>query len=296
MPYLGIDIGGSSVKVAMLDSSLRTIGDGQSARYLRPDTTQLIGAIRAATSSIALPDSLDAIGLCVPGLIDIDRRVITLAVNVPGLVDQQLDELIARALPSASVRRLVLVNDAIATATDVVISRGLIGRSLIIAMGTGIGAAVLDRQGLSQAAVPLRVEGESSGHFGQIDVSLDDTAPPGPDGGAGSLEAYCGAGALRQKYPVAGDRTAIAFPQIQPADAACRALVRAVRIAHAIYRPHHIVLSGGVGIRLKHLVDPLQKLIDQKLTNVARKGWTFDVANDDLHAARGAARISGVTL
>ncbi|MBV9490447.1 MAG: MFS transporter, partial [Verrucomicrobia bacterium] len=62
-----------------------------------------------------------------------------------------------------------------------------------LALGTGVGAAVLDD------GVPLRVDGDSPGHLGQIDVSLDDRAPIGPDGGAGSLEGYLGVPAIRRE-------------------------------------------------------------------------------------------------
>jgi hypothetical protein len=54
-----------------------------------------------------------------------------------------------------------------------------------------VGASVLDEGGKF-----LHVSGESPGHFGQLDVSLETDPPIGPDGGAGSLEAYIGTAAL----------------------------------------------------------------------------------------------------
>ena len=50
--------------------------------------------------------------------------------------------------------------------------------------GTGVGASVVDGNGQF-----LHVSGETPGHFGQLDVSLETNAPIGPDGGKGSLEA-----------------------------------------------------------------------------------------------------------
>jgi len=66
--------------------------------------------------------------------------------------------------------------------------------------------------------------------------------------------------------------------------------VRAIRIAHAIYRPQHICLTGGVGIRLAGLVGQIKARVETGLTRVAREGWTLSVGESDYHAACGAAR------
>jgi hypothetical protein len=73
------------------------------------------------------------------------------------------------------------------------------------------------------------------------------------------------------------------------------ALALAIRIAHAIYRPDHICLCGGIGIRLKHLIPKLKKTVESQLTSLARPGWNLTTGDDIFHAARsgedGAARI-----
>lgn len=139
---------------------------------------------------------------------------------------------------------------------------------------------------------PLRVDGDSPGHFGQLDVSLEGpSAPPtlGPDSGAGSLEGYLGSDALRRAY--GPDLTQVSS-SIQPDDPPIRALARAIRIAHAIYRPHHVYLAGGLGIRLGNLLLPLRQQIETHLTKIARPGWTLATGNNDHHAAIGAARFA----
>jgi hypothetical protein len=79
---------------------------------------------------------------------------------------------------------------------------------------------------------------------------------------------------------------------MRPGHVPFRALVRVIRICHAIYRPHHVYLAGGTGIRLGHLLESLKKAVDAELTNIARKEWTLFVAESDFHAAVGAARIA----
>jgi hypothetical protein len=71
-----------------------------------------------------------------------------------------------------------------------------------------------------------------------------------------------------------------------------RALVRAIRIAHAIYRPLHVCLTGGVGIRLKPLVAEIRAAVEKDLTSVARPGWTLTTGESDYHAACGVARYA----
>jgi len=127
----------------------------------------------------------------------------------------------------------------------------------------------------------------SAGHIGQIDISLNGPEVVGPDGGRGGLEGYIGGSALLARY---GENAA---SQIRPEDLAFRALARTIRICHALYRPHHVCLAGGTGIRLAPLLIPLRAEIESALTTLARPGWTLSCGEDDFHAARGAARAAG---
>ena len=281
MVQLGIDIGGTSVKAAIWKSG-RWAGTGQSSFYSRPTTAQLYSAIRAAAGSLR---EVDHVGLCVPGLLDNNRKVITLAVNVPGLVDQPLAQVVPHALGIGDERPTVISNDAAAAAFDVYRIRRLRGRLLVLTLGTGVGNAVLDDGGKL-----LDTGDGASGHLGQMDVTVPGYENVvGPDGGAGGLEAYIGVAALRQTY---GEYISDAISRFTGREPAIRALVRTLRISHAIYRPHHICLCGGIGVRLKHLLPMLREQIEDRLTSVARSGWTFTCGDDDFHAARGAAMMA----
>jgi predicted NBD/HSP70 family sugar kinase len=260
----------------------RTIWTGQSEFYSRPTAEQLRAAIRSAAGERAV--DVQRIGICVPGLLDTERKIITLAVNVPGIVGIPLERLTPEALGIEARGPTKILNDAWAAAVDIGQSRQLRGRLVLLTLGTGIGIAVADD------GRPLHVEGESPGHFGQIDVSIAGHDVIGPDGGAGGLEGYLGAAALRQQYGPDLSATVAKFSGEEPA---MLALGRAIRIAHAIYRPQHICLCGGIGIRLRHLLPPLRRKIETNLTSLARSGWTFTTGDDDFHAARGAATLAG---
>jgi hypothetical protein len=69
--------------------------------------------------------------------------------------------------------------------------------------------------------------------------------------------------------------------------------VRAIRIAHAIYRPQHVCLTGGIGVRLGGIVAEIRAAVNEKLTRVAREGWTLFTGENDYHAACGVARWAG---
>lgn len=277
MTSLGLDIGGSSIKAAAVDGD-RVVWTNRSASYARPDRATLTAALRDVTAGRS-PET-QAIGLCVPGLMDDAKQRVVESVNVPGLVGQTLCDLLLEAGMTLQGDPVV-VGDAYATAFDLFATRELEGRLFVLAIGTGVGAAVLDD------GRPLFVDGESPGHFGQLDVSLPGEPAVGPDGGAGSLEGYLGAAALQRRYGV--EKPA---EHIQPNDPAIIALVRAIRIAHGLYRPRHVILAGGIGNRLARMKDAIDEAVRRQLTRIARPDWTLGFGDSDFHAAAGAARLA----
>ena len=276
MLSIGIDVGGTSVKVAQLRNG-QVISTSRSDEYERPSGQECGAAIREACRDVPRP--IDRIGLCVPGILDEKKERIVYSANLPRLANVKLVDLIRAAL-GPETPAPIIASDAVATAFDLYASRQIRGRLLVIALGTGVGAAVLDD------GTPLSVDGESPGHLGQIDVSLEGAPVIGPDGGRGSLEGYIGAAALQERY---GPEPS---GKIKPDDPAFRALVRAIRVCHAIYRPHYVCLAGGLGIRLGHLIGDLKKAVDCELTGVARPNWALSTGDSNFHAAIGAARIA----
>lgn len=280
---LGIDLGGTSVKAALLLGGAPA-WERRSDPYARPDAEALRGVLRAVLRDLPadLPRAT-ALGLCAPGLVDV-AGVLTRSVNLPGLVGLDVRAILRDVLPPA-IRGapISLVTDAHAAAFDYWTEARPPGRLLALSLGTGVGACVLDD------GVPLRVSGESPGHFGQVQVSDLADAPRGPDGARGTLEAFIGLPALRRRFD---DRIDAALAGLSPDDAALRALAHAVRIAHAVYRPAHVALLGGVGIRLRPHLPGVHAAIADGLTSLARDGWTLACGRTEFHAARGAARLA----
>lgn len=289
MNALGVDIGGSAIKLALLvDDDDVALWTHTSDRYHRPDVAGVTNILASTFAAVSLRiDGPLVIGVCAPGLYDAASGTITRSVNLPGLIGLPLAHTILSALPPAVRPRAsvtFVTSDARAAGHDFARAHNLRGRFLGLSLGTGVGATVLDD------GVPLCVSGHSPGHLGQLDVTVPgiDPVPVGPDGGRGGLEAYIGAPALAARH---GD-VARWLQSLRGNEPELLALARAIRIAHAIYRPQRIALLGGIGARLGGVVYALEQHIRDGLSSLARPGWTLAVADDDFHAARGAAELA----
>jgi glucokinase len=249
MTSLGIDVGGSSVKLALVEND-QVLWQTQSQTYTQPSADQLAAAIGKTIAGRFAPAG-NSVGICVPGTRDLARRIVVQSVNLPALNGLKLDALVADAV-GAAPHRIEIMTDANAAAYDIYAANRLRGRLCSIALGTGIGAAVLDN------GVPVMVDGESPGHIGQMDVSIEGEPDIGPDGGAGSLEGYLGAPALLKRY---GPDMSANLARLGGDDPPIKALVRAIRICHAMYCPHHVALTGGIGIRLAHLLPTIRERV-----------------------------------
>jgi predicted NBD/HSP70 family sugar kinase len=280
---IGFDIGGTSVKAALVVGG-NLAATARSPRYQQPSAQRLAASLHHCVHALAAPpDGIDTVGLCLPGVMTPDGSRIQHSVNIPALEGLPLDELVRPVVPAAPL----VFGDAHAAAVGYWREHPGPGRLLALAIGTGVGACVLD------AGTLLRVTGQSSGHIGQIDVGPCDeneSSPPiGPDGGRYSLESYLGVPALRARY---GPDMAHRVPALTIADPPRRALVRAVRIAHAVYTPRRVVLLGGVGIRLAPHAPAIKAAVDDHLTSVADRDWQLECGHSDFHAAIGAAWLA----
>lgn len=286
MSAIGFDIGGTSVKAALVREG-KTCATARSDRYAQPSADQLRSCLASCVAGLGSPGDVTGVGLCLPGVLAADGSHIEHCVNIPALEGLDLAALV-RAVVRID-RAPGVFGDAHASAAGYWRQNSGPGRLLALAIGTGVGACVLDDGEL------LRVNGSSSGHIGQTDVGpCDDNeaAPPiGPDGGRHSLESYLGVPALRARYgPKFGGR----LESLSIDDPPMRALVRAIRICHAIYTPRRVVLLGGIGIRLAGFVPKIKAAVDEQLTSVADSAWCLETGTSDHHAAIGAAFLGAV--
>jgi glucokinase len=191
-PYVGVDIGGSSIKVGVVTAA----GEVQSRRQavfpleqgrdaslaVLFDTIQ--GSVRDA--GVAM-DRVRAIGIGAPGTMDLEAGVILQPFNLPGWGDLPLRQLTSErfGLP------VCLQNDANAAAFgEAWVGAGRGVRSLMFwTLGTGVGGGiVLNGEVLTGA----------HGHAGECGHTIIqmDGGPQSEFGIHGSVELYAGAKAL----------------------------------------------------------------------------------------------------
>jgi len=282
---IGLDIGGRSVKAVLLvDGEVRALA--QSAAYERPDRGTLDAALDHVLSRVQpTSDGPIPVGVSTPGILAGDGHTVALSVNLPGLNDLHLGKAVRDRVGRVASTRVV--SDAFAAAFGYWCMEKPAGRMLCLALGTGVGAALLDD------GEQVMVTGNTPGHLGQLDVGRCDAARDhvGPDGGVNTLEAFVGANALHARF---GETPAQSLVGASDSDPAWQALARAIRIAHAVYRPHHVVLMGGIGIRLAPAISKLDRLVREGLTGVAREAHTLTAATSDRLGAIGAARCAVV--
>jgi len=297
---LGIDIGGTSIKGAVMEGE-QEVWRGRSGEYARPGRGELGAALGVLVGGVPqeLMGRVGAVGVCAPGMRD-ERGVIVRAVNVPGLEGARAGGLVfdaLRALGATFAERegggTFEFTDAHAAAVDWWRGHPGKGRVLALSLGTGVGACVLDEpEGRGELPRQLIVSGGGPGHLGQLYVGvLEEQEELNLPGGC-TLEAYMGLPALRARF---GDDLAgvIGGAELRAERVQLRALVTAIRVAHAIYRPARVVLLGGVGLALRPVAEEIRAAVADGLTELAREGWTLEVGDTHLHAARGAAWMAG---
>lgn len=290
MRALGIDIGASSAKLAYIDA--HTTLTAHSERYNAPDREGLTRAVRQAVAGFRdlVAGGREAsvrVGLCVPGRVHASGASIERSVNLPCLEGWRFKQLLSDTLGFTPQMYCVL-SDIDAAAYDLCQHDQAETRHAVLAIGTGVGLTVFeDRQ-------PLRIGRRGIGHLGQIDIGrLAAHDLIAPDGASNTLECFVGFRALRARYGDLDDEAISAVVRAMPMDDPfMRALVRGLRLIHAIYTPSAITVAGGIGLLLSDHADALRHDVSQGLTSLAYPNWSLQFGGSLYHAALGAARLA----
>jgi glucokinase len=283
---LGIDIGGSSVKLAL-------VNDGAEPWTLRGDPHEM-PTVQTLSSSIASSfekllkqaqldrGAVGSVGVSIAGPMD-NNGVLEMAANVPALAGVSMPNWIQDTLKLGIP--VTAATDANAAAACEHRRNPMPGRTLYLSLGTGVGGAVLDD------GRPVIITRGTSGHFGHMDVSGGEPdAPDTPGAGRGALEAYIGFRTLQAAGVPFESDDRFQHPAMKRALAA---LARGIRVLLALYRPDHIVLMGGTVDLFSPALDQVKAMADDGLTKAAPATWTLTVGrSDNFAAAIGAATLS----
>ena len=187
--FLGIGVGGTNVKVGLVDARGDVHAKAISATPSLKTPQRIVShAIEFAYRELEKlgrgTSDLAAVGMAVPGVLDTEEYRLREVVNLPGWLGEPLMEILSAAsqLPSA------VVNDANAAAYAEHSVRGLERLSLaLVTLGTGIGCGVVVR------GSPYGGDHGCAGELGHIAVRFGSDALPCTCGSRGHLESYAGA-------------------------------------------------------------------------------------------------------
>lgn len=273
---VGIDVGGTSMKGGLLDAGGHLVGDTESRPTKDADggtSEEVIENLVALTTSLASqgagasPAGVIGVGVAVPGVIDEQRGVALVALNVEWRGDPLVKTMSERiGVPS------YLGNDARVAGT----AEGLWGAGaghddfLFIALGTGVGAAAM--LGGEAYVRP----GGAGGEFGHMTVNVQ-----GADcvcGRRGCLEAYASGRSISRRYstrsnahlPVSGKDV---FERVQAGEVLAKqiweeavcALAAGIANYIALMSPEVVVIGGGLADAGESLFGPLRHEVAEQI-------------------------------
>lgn len=251
---MGIDLGGSTVRVMLSHRSGRSVGD-LAEPTARRDADTVLGQLvdlsrRLATSAGVDWSRVVGLAVAVPGVVHADGGGLRLAPNLPPFDGIDLATVLAERL-----RVPVVVDNDVNLATLAEQRHGLgvgVPEFVFIAVGTGVGMGVVASGRLQRGATG------AAGEIGFLPVGPDPFEPANQV--HGPLEQVAGGVAVARRYAeLAGgapsaievqDRAAAGDPAaVRVLDDQARAVALGVLSVHSILDPALVVFGGGVGSR-----------------------------------------------
>lgn len=247
---LGIDVGGTSIKGEVLDRSGNKVTSGSSTT---PGPQAVIQAIIGlATMALDRHDDVAAVGVAMPGIVDLEAGTVVNAVNL-GLRNVPVVEPLAKALDLP----VVMTHDVLAAGYAewrLGAGRGA-DDLLVVVIGTGIASVIVAGGHLVTGGL------RQAGELGHVVVRPD--GEPCACGQVGCLETIASARAIAEAYGVDGADVVRqrlgADPQADAVWAdAVDALADGLVTACALFSPTRIVVGGGLADAGDDLIGPVR--------------------------------------
>ena len=191
--FAGVDVGGTGVKIGLVDDQGRTVARTKMAtleeRGPEDCVERIVRTLQGELDKLSLTrDDIAAVGLGTPGTMDIPAGMILEPPNLPHWRDFPIRDCLARACG----KPVAFANDANAAAYgEYWVGGGRDYQSMVmLTLGTGLGGGII----VDDASI----DGENShgSECGHIIIDYTDDARLCPCGQKGHLEAYASATAL----------------------------------------------------------------------------------------------------
>ncbi len=261
---LGIDIGGTQIRAALVDENGVVVKRGAVATNAPagPDAiVRQVAEIANDISATVTRSQIGAIGACAPGPLDSDTGIVSDIATMPGWQNYPLREKLSEAFG----RPVLLENDGIAAAFGEWkhgAGRG-VDNLVYVTVSTGLGGGVVVDGHLLRGARGM------AGHVGHM--MIDPNGPRCGCGGRGCFEAF----ASGTNFALAGRAKGFASGEAivdaaRKGDTAALALVdqeaRFLGYGFAslmhLYSPQRLIMGGGVSKALDLLMPGIRAQID----------------------------------
>ncbi len=299
---IGIDMGGTSVKYGVVRGAeiLHTgdpivTGDFKGAKALIKEFTRRIHQLRSD-----FPD-IEAVGVGLPGFVDVQRGVVHELTNVPGWKEVPLRNLLTEStgLPCFAE------NDANAMCfAEFAHGAGQGARNLIaITLGTGVGGGLVLEGRLYRGST------FGAGEVGQM--GIDYKAKAWVHGNPGALDSFVGIGPITKRAAFLYRKANV---KISEADCQPHHLAVAVKrkdpvalqvweefttqlaagLANVVWllNPDRIVIGGGIAKAGKLIIDPLKRKLKAQLAG----SFTKDLKVVPAHFGNDAGIIGAAAV
>ena len=293
--YLGIDLGGTMIKTAVLDADYKIISSAERRTLLPRDWKKILDDCAASVSEVLKTlsglslQSFSRVGIGTPGIVNVKTGTVETAANL-GFYGVPIQDYLEKKL-SLPVR---VENDANAAAWGEFIAGAGMGTPpeslgiqcysdlVSITIGTGIGSGIIINGEIFRGSNGL------AGELGHTVIELD--GRDCPCGRKGCINMYASASGLKQtardfmqKYPesalwseaggsleTVSGRTAFRAAETgdkaakEAVDYYIKSLAACVVNAVSIFQPQIITLSGGVSKEGENLLKPLRSIAEKE--------------------------------
>ena len=288
---IGIDVGGTNVKIALVDKSGKIIYSNSVPTYAKMGYEYTVNNIKQAIKDLmketnTTAKDIDGIGFDFPGQVDYKTGVVKLAPNIPGWVNVPIAQMIEEEfhIPTR------IDNDVRCAALgEMKFGAGQGCENFVcITVGTGIGSGLVVNGQLVRGA------SNAAGEIGHIKLQMKDGLICGC-GDTGCLEAYASGPsivAMAQDYIKGGKSTK--FREMAAAEGGeitpymvAKATEAGDPVAKRIFaivgeyigigltsvinllNPEKVIIGGGVAEAGDLLLDPIRKTIKERAMVVA---------------------------
>ena len=288
---IGIDVGGTNVKIALVDDNGKIIYSNSVPTYAKMGYEYTVNNIKQAIKDLmketnTTPSDIEGIGFDFPGQVDCKTGVVKLAPNIPGWVNVPIAQMIEDEfhIPTR------IDNDVRCAALGELkfgAGRGC-ENFICITVGTGIGSGIVINGKVVRGAT------NAAGELGHIKLQMNG-GPICGCGDTGCLEAFASGPAIvamAQEYIKGGKSTkiremaAVEVGEITPymvAKAAEEGDPVAKRIFEIVgeyigigltsvinlLNPERVIIGGGVAESGELLLGPIRKTIKERAMVVA---------------------------